>query len=354
MLYIQILALLTTLIISLTGGYCFYLLNAPLPWTLGPLVAVSILTAIWKIPAYWPVSIRNFGLIILGYIMGSSFTLNTLQQIAVQLPAMLAATVSTVIFSLLIGYITHKKTGISLASSILGSTPGGMTQMVVLSEEVPDSNTTVVTFIQTIRLLSVVFIVPFLAVHGLSAGLGSEGQGVSFGKPLPYAEVIFAFAAIASALAANALNFPTAYLLGPVLSTAALVLAGLQPPAVPAPLAIAAQLFFGTYLGVTTKIANLENWKQLLPYSIGGGVAIVLFSLGIGYLLTFWHNIDIITAFLGTAPGGMTEMGITAINVGADVSIITAYQLFRLLFMLLILPVALKWWFHSRNAKDSH
>lgn len=350
MFYIQTSALLTTLIISLAGGYSFYLLNAPLPWMLGPLVFVNALTALWKIPVCWPVSIRNVGLIILGFIMGSSFTPNTLLKIADQLPAMLAATISTVIFSMLVGYLTHKQTGISLESSVLGSTPGGMTQMVVLSEEVPGSDTTVVTFLQTIRLLSVVFIVPFLAIHGLPNGLGSTGSAVLAGDPPPYAEFVFAFTAIASALSASALNFPTAFLLGPALGTAALVLAGLQPPPVPMPLVIAAQLFIGVYLGVTTKPANLENWKQLLPYSIGGGVAIVLFSLGIGYLLTFWHNIDIITAFLGTAPGGMTEMGITAINVGADISIITAYQLFRLLFMLIILPIALKWWFGTRQA----
>ncbi|MPM73794.1 hypothetical protein SDC9_120779 [bioreactor metagenome] len=285
--------------------------------------------------------------------MGSSFTLGTMHQIAAQLPAMLAATISTVLFSLFIGYLTHKKTGISLASSVLGSTPGGMTQMVVLSEEVPDSDTTVVTFIQTLRLLSVVFIVPFLAIHGLPNGLDSAGSAPLVSSFIPNAELIFGITAIASALVANALNFPTAFLLGPVIGTAVLVLAGFQPPPVPTLLVISAQLFIGVYLGVTTKPANLENWKQLLPYTIGGGIGIVLFSLGAGYLLTFWHNIDIITAFLSTAPGGMTEMGITAINVGADISIITAYQLFRLLFMLIILPPALKWWLGSRKSAEN-
>ncbi|MDD4600205.1 MAG: AbrB family transcriptional regulator, partial [Negativicutes bacterium] len=100
-------ALITTLIISVVGGYVFYLLNIPLPWMLGPLVFVNLSTLIAKVNIYWPINIRNAGLIVLGYIMGSPFTLSTLQQIMVQLPAMLATTVSTVLFSILIGYITH-------------------------------------------------------------------------------------------------------------------------------------------------------------------------------------------------------------------------------------------------------
>lgn len=343
-------SLLTTLTISAAGGCCFYVLNIPLPWMLGPLVFINVVTAFWKVRVCWPVSIRNSGLIVLGYIMGSPFTLATLQQITNQLPAMLAATISTVLFSLFVGYITHKKTGISLASSMLGSTPGGMTQMVVLSEEIESSDTTIVTFLQTIRLLSVVFIVPFLAFHGLSGTAAGHTAAVTAAAQPEIATVlIFAAVAIGSAFIAYYCRFPTPFLLGPVLGTAALVLSGFNPPAVPSPAVIAAQLFVGIYMGVTTKPSNLENWKQLLPYSLGGGISVVLFSLGTGYLLTYWHRIDIITAFLSTAPGGMTEMGITAINVGADISVITAYQLFRLLFMLLILPVVLKWYLAPRS-----
>lgn len=352
MLQIQTRKLLTTLFISYIGGCLFYWLNIPIPWMLGPLVFVNLFSSIWKVKVYWPVKIRNSGLIVLGYIMGSSFTMDTLHQIIDQLPAMVIATIATTLFSLLIGYITHKKTGIDLATSMLGSTPGGMTQMVILSEEMPDCDTTIVTFMQTIRLLSVVFIVPFLAMHALPNAAGHAAQTMAVSDTLPHAPFIFAAVAVASGLMAHLLKFPTPFLLGPVLGTMALVLTGLQPPHVPQPIVIAAQLFVGIYMGVTTKPSNLENWRQLLPYALVGGIGVVLFTLGFGYLLTYWHNIDVISAFLSTAPGGMAEMGITAINVGADISIITAYQLFRLLFMLLILPVALKWWLHSRPSAN--
>lgn len=319
---------------------------------LGPLVFINILSLGFKQKVIWPIYIRNSGLIVLGYIMGSSFTNDTLSQILSQLPAMFFSTISTMLFCLVLAYIIHRKTGISRASSILGSTPGGMTQMTVLSEEIADSNLTVVTFLQTIRLLSVVFIVPFLAVHGLSADPGQASVATSLISTNSSSSSIsdvytFAAASIISALAASRLKLPTPYLLGPIIAGATLVVNGFHPPQLPRPIIITAQLFVGAYLGVTTKPTNLSNWKQLLPYSLASGVAIVIFSLVIGYILSYWHNIDLITAFLSTAPGGMTEMGITAMSVHADISIITAYQLFRLLFILFIVPPIFKWWLGS-------
>ena len=52
---------------------------------------------------------------------------------------------------------------------------------------------------------------------------------------------------------------------------------------------------------------------------------------------------DFATAFLSTAPGGLAEMGITALTVGADISTMTAYQLVRLLFIMLVFPYLAKW-----------
>ncbi len=49
-----------------------------------------------------------------------------------------------------------------------------------------------------------------------------------------------------------------------------------------------------------------------------------------------------LTAFLSTAPGGLTELGIVALTLGADVTFFLAFQLFRLFFILLAAPMLLK------------
>lgn len=339
---------LSTLAISLLGGYIFFRAGIPLPWMLGPIVFVNILRSVFKRAVYWPVEARNTGLVVLGYVMGSSFTYDACRQIGSQLPSMLFSTVAMIIFSLGLAWLTCRYTGISMPSSILGSTPGGLTQMVILSEEVENCDNTIVTFLQTIRLMSVVFIVPFIATHGLA---GESGHTVPPVAPVAYSGgndgIILAAMLAAAALGffvAKRLHFPTPALLGPILTIAALVLSGFATPHVPPPLIIAAQVSVGAYMGFTTQPGNLEGWKKILPFAVAGGVAIVLFSLVVGFMLDRWFHTGLITAFLSTAPGGMTEMGITAINVGAGISTVTAYQIFRLLFILFILPPALKLW----------
>ncbi|EGO61719.1 AbrB family transcriptional regulator [Acetonema longum] len=349
------LLLIKTFLLAVAGGCLFYASSIPLPWMLGPLTAVLLWRNIARRPIYWPVNIRNAGTVILGSLMGSSFTLETARQIALQLPFMLLATGLVIGFSLLTASITARRAGIGLASSMLGSIPGGLTQMVLLSEEIKESDLAVVSFMQTIRLLCVVFIVPFIAVHSVAGGSPAAVAALSASTaptatPLHLIPLYVAGSA-AGAWTASRYHFPTPFLVGPLLFTAALVLSGVSAPVFPQWLILISQLTVGAFMGSTIEIAGLSNWKILLPYAIAGGVGVVLFSFGLGYFLTVTHPIDLITAFLGTAPGGMTEMGITATSVHADLSIVSAYQLSRLLVILFIVPYILRWLLNDRKAK---
>lgn len=72
---------LKTVIIAIIGGIIMTIIHAPLPWTLGPIAAVSIAGMIQKHPLHWSLKIRNIALILLGYAMGRPFTAETLQAI---------------------------------------------------------------------------------------------------------------------------------------------------------------------------------------------------------------------------------------------------------------------------------
>ena len=53
----------------------------------------------------------------------------------------------------------------------------------------------------------------------------------------------------------------------------------------------------------------------------------------------------LLTGFLSTAPGGFSEVGVVALALNADVAFIMAYQMFRLFFILLLVPPLLRWRF---------
>jgi hypothetical protein len=329
----------------------------PMPWMLGPIISMIIWRGILGHKTYWPVGLRNAGLVILGYTMGASFTADTMSKIIEQLPFMTFATVSSVLFSIFVGYVISIKTGIAMSTSLLGNVPGGLSQMVVLGEDLEGADVTVITFIQTIRLLLVVFLVPFIVIHGLADNLMSSGLQTyqnSGGAAAYTAEsmIIFIIITVVAIGISLRLKFPAPYLLGPILGVTLAVVSGLEAPKLTPYILTMSQVCIGTYMGLSFKLNNLKNWKRVLPYVLSGCLAIISFSLLIGFILTLVHNQTLIDAFLGTAPGGMAEMGITAILVNADLSIITAYQMFRFLFIMFVVPPLIKWWLNWNNKKN--
>ena len=94
---------------------------------------------------------------------------------------------------------------------------------------------------------------------------------------------------------------------------------------------------------------RLHNWKKLLLLSILSVFIVILLLLGIDYLFARISGTSFITAFISTAPGGITEMGLTAMMVHADLSTVIAYQLVRLLFVLVVAIPVTTWWLCRRN-----
>lgn len=342
------LLVLETLLIALLGGIVFAYFHTPLPWMLGALFTVLLWNFLLKRKVYWPVAFANIGQILIGYTIGRTFTKETCEQIILQLPIMLLVTIVTILLSLFLGYIAHKKTGISLETGLIGSIPGGLTQTAVLCGEVPGSDLTVVTVMQTARVLSVIFIVPFLAIHGLGYGslAGTPAAAVSMVTPsfLPISQLLLlAGGVILSAAFAWRIGMPTPFLLGAVIGTASIGLYGVPLPAIPKNWLDGAQLCIGAYTGARINLGNLTNWRKIFPYTMLGVIGLILGSMVIAAFLMHFDNISLVTAFLSTAPGGMAEMGLTGMMLHADLSVIVAFQLFRLLFILMVLPPILKW-----------
>jgi membrane AbrB-like protein len=337
----KVLTILTTGLVAIPGGFLFSFLHIPLPWMLGPLTITLIHHALRGKGVRWPVEFRNAGLIVIGYSMGRTVTVETTQQILINLPGMVAVTLLIVLFSLATGYLTHRQTGISLASGILGSVPGGLAQMVLMAEEIKDADVTVVTLMQMARILAVLFIVPFVATYGIAhlpAGTPAVAAATHYGLAVLPALLM----APLGAWLASRMNFPIPFLLGAIFATMAAVLIGFPAPPVPRPLINTAQLFFGVYLGITISLESLRGVGKVLPWAIGGSVALVAFTYLVGFGLTLVTPASLLTAFLSTAPGGITEMGIVALTLGADVAFILAYQLFRLFCILLAAPLLLR------------
>jgi membrane AbrB-like protein len=352
--------LLVALVTALLGGFLFKLIHIPIPWLLGPMIAILIGSNVFKDRYAWPTPIRNAGLIIVGYTIGLSMTATALHEMAIQLPSMLLMTLLLMLLCASLAYLVSKLSNINYKTALLGSIPGGLTQMVILAEETEGINLTIVTVLQVIRLMMIVVCVPLLVFSPI---MGNEKtvetlintlttSTASWGPLMPN---IFIFAAVSifCALLGNRIKFPTAFLLGPAFSTAVIQLIGLHGPALPTSIINAAQIMIGIQVGLMLKPAQLNHKLQIITLAIGSSVLLLLSSFGLSFLFMKLYAISKSTALLSLAPGGMDQMGIIAHEINANLSVVVGYQLFRTFFIFFAVPPLLRMIFKYSTTKKA-
>ncbi|KZE79431.1 AbrB family transcriptional regulator [Paenibacillus elgii] len=339
-----------SLIAAVIGGIAFKLLHLPIPWLLGPMFAVLIGSNVFKGRFAWPGQFRNTGMIIVGYTIGLAMTAAALKEMSYQLPWMLLMTLLLLLWCAGIAYPVSRLAEIDYKSSLLGSIPGGLTQVLVLAEETDGVNLTVVTVTQVIRLILIITCVPLLVTSPLF-GQAHEGSGA--GAPLSAVSagwssgmipnlLVYALVCVGCAVLGNKIKFPTAFLLGPAIGTAVLQWTGFQGPPLPSFVLNAAQLFIGVHVGLMLKPGRLTHKVRTISLAVGSGLLLMLGALGLSVLLTKLQSVSASTGLLSLAPGGMDQMGIIAHEIHADLSMVAGYQLFRTFFIFFAVPPLLK------------
>ncbi|MFS0656002.1 AbrB family transcriptional regulator [Bacillus sp. 179-C3.3 HS] len=112
------------------------------------------------------------------------------------------------------------------------------------------------------------------------------------------------------------------------------------------------QFILGIELGQKLNIEVLrifaENW---LPVSFMLLFSILLAMLS-GFILWKMSHIDMLTSFVGTAPGGLSAMPGIAQEVGANTAVVTLVQTIRVLMVVLTIPFFV-FYLHTKNQSDA-
>lgn len=338
-----------TIVTALIGGILFMMMELPIPWLLGPMISVLIASNVWNGHYDLPPQVRNTGMIIVGYTIGLSLTIKALREMSQQLPSMLLMTMLLMLLCASMAYVVSKLAQIDYLTVLMGSIPGGLTQVIILAQETKEVNITVVTVMQVIRLMTIIISVPALIFSPLLGNQQSDALATqvttvvqSNGSGLFPNLLIFGAICIVCALAGNKIRFPTAYLLGPAIGTACLQMLGLYGPTLPLVVTNAAQFMIGAYVGLLLKPGQLAHKLRTISLAIMSSILLVGGALGFSLLLTKFQPVSMSTALLSLSPGGMDQMSIIAHVVHADLSMVAGFQLFRMMFIFFIIPPLLK------------
>ncbi|MEK4078693.1 AbrB family transcriptional regulator [Solibacillus sp. FSL K6-1126] len=338
--------MLKVLILSLIGGYIFSLLHIPIPWMLGPIVIVMLAQFIYKGPLKWSGQMRDAGVVIVGTVIGIQFNTNLFGMIGSIIFYMLLLNVILIGGSIGIAYLTSRWAKIPMKAAILGAIPGGLGQIVIFAEEEKVEEIGIISYFQVIRLLLVVVFVPFIVA----------GQVIS--KPpadakLTISLILLIVLAWACSHLMKRIHLPVAFFITPIILLITLQLTTpLVMPQVPGIVMDVAQLLIGAHIGLMLKPHMIKLPVRVLVGGIFSALALIALTFGSSFLMSLALDTTFSTSFLSTAPGGLDQMVLLADAVNAEVSLVSMFQTFRLLFIFLLIMPLMKIFYRWREKKE--
>ncbi|MDT4885297.1 membrane protein AbrB duplication [compost metagenome] len=93
---------------------------------------------------------------------------------------------------------------------------------------------------------------------------------------------------------------------------------------------------------------NAPRW--LASVALASGVMMVLCA-AFAWLLARFTGLHPATLVLGTSPGGIAEMAITAKVLQLGVPVVTAFQVCRLVAVLVLAEPVYRWWSAQRRVR---
>ena len=100
----------------------------------------------------------------------------------------------------------------------------------------------------------------------------------------------------------------------------------------------------GISLGVRFQKEFIHTAPQWMGSVAAGTLLMMVSSAGLGWAMAEVTGLHPATMILGTAPGGIAEMAITAKVLELGVPVVTAFQVCRLVAVLMLVSPIYTWW----------
>lgn len=343
-----------TLVVAALAGQVFAWLHTPIPWMMGPLLVVGLMSVLGANTAS-AVPLRNFGQCVVGAALGLYFT----PQVGALVASLWWAIVVGVLWAMALGWgfglWLHRRHAAELgalprnqglATVILASSIGAASEMTLIAERY-GAKTDWVAASHTLRVMLVTVLIPFLVqaahLHGVDT-LALPSRTVHLQGLLALTVL-----SLLGVLVLHRLGGTNPWFMGSLLVCMALTLSGGVLSALPVWVVAAAQVVIGVSLGVRFTPQFVHSAPRWLRSVALGSLFMMLLSAGFAGVLAHFSGLHPVTLLLATSPGGIAEMAITAKALQLGVAMVTAFQVCRLVVVLMVTEPLLRW----RLAKTS-
>ncbi|PJX14930.1 MULTISPECIES: AbrB family transcriptional regulator [unclassified Halomonas] len=334
-------ALAVSLGVGALGGLLFQLLNLPLAWMLGPLVA-NLLASAKGASVAVPEPLRNVFLAVMGLVLGSQVTPELAHRV-LDWPLSAALLLLGVAASTAVASAWYRRCGFDPVSAWFGAAPGAMTAMILLGEKC-GGDPQRIAVAQSLRIILVILFLPplFWAFEGGEGSLGPAASSLEHGWMLLTIPLLIPLG--------RWLRIPSSALLTPLLMAA--LLSGLDMASLALPqwgmnlmLWVLGSAIGSRFQGMTRRLLGRYLWQS--------GVATLLALMALAVFAELIHRtvgVGRDVALLALAPGGIGEMAILAVALDIDPVFVAFHHLLRMITLMVFAPFWARWLLSRRRA----
>ena len=323
--------------IGTAGGILFFLMHLPLPWMLGALFA-TMAAAVGGAPVTAPARLRPVVVAVIGVLLGARFTPEVATQASVLLGTVAVLMAYVVAVALVVVPFYHRFGRMDWTTAYFAGMPGGLSEMIEIGEA-NGAKPAPIILAHSLRIVITIALIAFWFrfVQGQDVGAASGPPQLA----LSWVDAaVLLGCAVAGSVLGKRLHLPAPTFLGPMALSAALHLTGLTHSAPPPLLVTAAQVILGTVLGCRFQGIGGAVLLRAVGLSLAATALTLMLASGAGLAMRAVAGVGVDQAILALAPGGLTEMGLVALAIHADVAFVALHHVVRILFVILLAPLA--------------
>jgi membrane AbrB-like protein len=314
--------------------------GAPTPTLFGPLLAAAALALRGAPASPPPAALVTGSQAVIGVTVGAYVNVSTLATVASNWLPVAGVCFTTLVMSVLAGLLLGRRSDIDRATASFCMIAGGASGLTAISRQL-GADERLVAVVQYLRVLLVVVITPLAARILFAAGdRPAEGRGahVTYGSGASLAFLLGC--AAAGLILVRLVRLPAGSLLGPMLISAGVTLAGVGYGGTLR--ALAQDLAFaviGAQIGLRFSRSSLRVAGRILPAAAVLIVVVMAGCAALGALLASVTGTTALDGYLATTPGGLYVVLATSTSSHADTTFVVSVQVLRLVMMLLLAPL---------------
>lgn len=329
------------------------LIHIPAALLLGPMIC-AILLASSNIKTQIPQILFTLAQSVTGCMIARALKRDILFKVWLDLPLFLGGVFSVIIASTLIGLFLAKKQILPGTTAIWGAAPGGASAMVLMAEAY-GADERLVAVMQYMRVVMVATIGSILA--SFFSPHSNIALDINF---FPEFSVFWLFItliiAFGGAFIAKYLRIPAGGMLVPFLLAVILQDVGLVTLELPTWLLAISYIIIGWTIGLRFTRAILMHALKAIPILFISTLTLIIICSGFAVTLSYFANVDLLTAYLATSPGGADSVAIIAASTNVNLPFVTAYQTVRFIIVTITGPIIARYsarYILSNNTKNN-